>query len=90
MELEKKTETMDGLEFCKLNSKLANIVEHLFFQRITCNDAKSELEKIYQQHKDRISRNKFNEQVESVLESTLDCYQRLVDEFDDAKEGMKA
>ena len=89
MTIKEKVRTMDGMDRCDLNNKIAGVVDRAFLQKLSWQGAKDELNEIYRQFGSKVSRADFNTLIESVLESTVDCYHSLIDDFEGVENVIK-
>jgi len=89
MKTKEKLQTMDGTDRCELRCKIADVIDSAFMQKISWDYAKDLLSELYHQFDRKISKADFNAAVESVLESTIDCYRQLIDDFEGAEDVIK-
>ena len=85
MKTQKKTKAMDGMDRSELDCKIADVLDRAFMRNDSWENPTKELKEIYHKFESKVSRADFNMLIESAIESTVDCYQLLIDGFKDAE-----
>ena len=72
-----------------VGSEIASVADDMFTQKKTWDASNDDLREIYHQYKGKISKVDFNSQVKSIFESTRDCYQMLIDDFEGVEDVVE-